>query len=222
MKILERDSLPRGGFAGIEETRLVVDKKLGGNGNTWDGLGQFVYLADARYLPFGESKMHSHREVDVITVMLEGDLQHEGSMKHGRSLKANEVQVQRAGGEGFSHNEINPAEFRCRLLQVWALPETAGERADYKSYEIALGELTQIYGDDPSGKADTFSSSTRIYVGLLTKGQTVSLPENYMLYAVNGRALIDDNLVKDGTLVSGNGGFLVVDSDDVHLTLIEA
>ncbi|WP_157490793.1 pirin family protein [Enterovibrio coralii] len=222
MKILERDSLPRGGFAGIEETRLVVDKKLGGKDNTWDGLGQFVYLADARYLPFGESKMHSHREVDVITVMLEGDLQHEGSMKHGRSLKANEVQVQRAGGEGFSHNEINPAEFRCRLLQVWALPETEGERADYKSYEIGLGELTQIYGDDHEWKTDTFSSSTRIYVGRLTKGQSLSLPENYMLYAVNGRALVDDHLVKDGSLVQGNGGFLVVESDEIHLTIIEA
>ena len=134
MNILSRDTLPLGGFAGIEETRLIKDAQIGGNGSTWDGLGSFVYLADARYVPFGESGMHPHLEVDVITIMLEGRLTHEGSMEHGQSMVANQAQVQRAGGEGFGHNEINPDEDRTRLLQLWALPETSGSAADYKFY----------------------------------------------------------------------------------------
>ncbi|NRA21681.1 MAG: pirin family protein, partial [Oceanospirillaceae bacterium] len=108
MQILQRDSLPLGGFAGLTEKRLIKDKKVGGDSSNWDGLGSFVYLADANYLPYGETKMHSHSEIDVITVMITGRLTHEGSMKDGQSMVANQVQVQRAGGEGFSHNEVNP------------------------------------------------------------------------------------------------------------------
>ena len=93
MNILSRDTLHRGGFAGIEETRLVKDAKIGGKLDTWDGLGNFVYLADARYLPYGESGMHPHLEMDVITIMVEGRLTHEGSMEHGQSMVANQAQV---------------------------------------------------------------------------------------------------------------------------------
>ena len=55
MNMLSRDTLHRGGFAGIKETRLVQDARIGGKLDTWDGLGNFVYLADARYLPYGKS-----------------------------------------------------------------------------------------------------------------------------------------------------------------------
>ena len=141
MKVLSRDSLPRGGFAGLKETRLIRDNKINGDDSNWNGLGNFVFLADARYLPKGETHMHAHLEVDVITVMLEGRLTHEGSLKDGQSMVANQVQVQRAGGEGFEHNEVNPDNSGNRLLQLWALPETAGEPADYKFYQLENNEL---------------------------------------------------------------------------------
>ena len=51
-----------------------------------------MYLADARYLPHGETKMHSHKEIDIVTIMLEGRLLHEGSLKNGKSMSANQVQ----------------------------------------------------------------------------------------------------------------------------------
>lgn len=99
LQILHRDDLPLGGFAGLKEHRLVKDRRIGGDGNAWNGLGNFVYLADARFLPKGETKMHPHKEIDVISVMVEGRIAHEGSLEHGQSLEANQVQAQRAGGE---------------------------------------------------------------------------------------------------------------------------
>jgi redox-sensitive bicupin YhaK (pirin superfamily) len=131
MNIIKRDNLVEGGFAGLKEHRLIKDSKLFGsqenNDGSWSGLENFVYLADARFMPHGETRMHSHHEIDVITLMVDGNIKHEGSMQSGKDLSRNDVQVQRAGGEGFSHNEINPDGDWNRLIQLWALPEVAGQ-----------------------------------------------------------------------------------------------
>jgi redox-sensitive bicupin YhaK (pirin superfamily) len=219
MNILSRDTLHRGGFAGIKETRLVKDAKIGGGLDTWDGLGNFVYLADARYVPYGESGMHPHLEVDVITIMVEGRLTHEGSMEHGQSMVANQAQVPRAGGEGFSHNEINPDQSRTRLLQVWALPEAPGSAAGYKIYNTNDGKLHRIYG---GGKQQTksFDSHTVIDTGLVYKNYQVNRQEETLVYVVNGEAIINGQPVKDGDLIRARDIDLKVISDDAHLTLI--
>ncbi|MFT4908002.1 MAG: redox-sensitive bicupin YhaK (pirin superfamily) [Oleispira sp.] len=219
MNILSRDSLPLGGFAGIEETRLVKDAKIGGKADTWNGLGNFVYLADARYVPFGESGMHPHLEVDVITIMLEGRLTHEGSMEHGQSMVANQAQVQRAGGEGFDHNEINPDEGRTRLLQVWVLPETAGSNAAYKIYDTDDGQLHRIYGGHPE-QTKSFDSHTVIDTGLVYKNFEVNRSGETLLYVVNGEAMVNGQLLKDGDLIRTDVIDLKVISDDAHLTII--
>ena len=135
MQVLSRKSLPLGGFAGLTEHRLVTDRRIFGSRkapNTFDGIGNFVYLADAQFNPRGETHMHPHKEIDVISIMMSGRVSHEGSLEHGQSLNAGEVKVQRAGGEGFSHNEINPDSTKNRMLQLWVLPEVAGELAGYK------------------------------------------------------------------------------------------
>ena len=219
MKILSRDTLPRGGFAGIEETRLIQDIKIGGSENTWDGIGSFVYLADARYLPYGESGMHPHLETDVITIMLEGRLTHEGSMEHGQSMVANQAQVQRAGGEGFSHNEINPDKSRTRLLQLWALPEYSGSAANYKFYNTSDGQLHRIYGGSTE-QSNSFDSHTLIDTGLLDKGYEVSRKGETLVYVVNGEVQVNGQLLKDGDLARAENIDLKVISENVHLTLI--
>ena len=121
MKILSRDALKLVGFAGIVEHRLVTDSRIFGKHKepeTFEGLGNMVYLADAQYKPFGSSGMHPHSEIDVISIIIDGRVSHEGSMEHGKNLVAGDVQVQRAGGNGLSHNEINPDNGNNRLLQV--------------------------------------------------------------------------------------------------------
>jgi hypothetical protein len=76
MEILKRDSLKEDGFAGLKEHRLIKDPRLfglqGNNDGSWPGLGNFVYLADARFMPNGETHMHSHHELDVISLMVDG------------------------------------------------------------------------------------------------------------------------------------------------------
>ncbi len=149
LDMLRRDALPLGGFAGLKEYQLIVDPRVFGeqsDARTWAGIGNLVYLADARYVPKGETGLHGHKEIDVISVMVEGRVDHEGSLENGRGLAAFDVQVQRAGGEGFSHNEINPDDHENRMIQLWVLPEEVGQPAGYKVYRPQKGGQTRVYG----------------------------------------------------------------------------
>ena len=188
MQILRRDSLHRGGFAGLRETRLIVDNKIGGKNDTWNGLGSFIYLADARFLPQGETHMHPHR-------------------------------AQRAGGEGFVHNEINPDLDENRMLQIWALPETAGEPASYKFYDLKKDKMVRVYGGNKSQNV-TLDSHTIIEVGLLSKNNNVTQEGEFIAYITCGEGILNGVEVKDGDLVRDEDLDFTALSDDVHLSLI--
>lgn len=206
MEKIRRDALTEGGFAGLRETRLVIDPRAFTDPNSpgvWSGLGNFVYLADARFEPHGETRMHSHKEIDVISVMVEGRIAHQGSLEHGRQIEAPEIQVQRAGGQGFSHNEVNPDDTRNRLIQLWVLPETAGETAGYRLYRPALGTPMRIYGG-PAGQDETFAAATRIDVAVLEPGQRLDAPGDYLAYVVRGDGHANDVAVAEGDLLRGN------------------
>lgn len=214
MEILHRDSLRLGGFAGLTEHRLVADPRVFGpdenTSGSWPGKGNFVYLADARFMPHGDTRMHNHHEIDVISIMVEGRITHQGSLEHGQSLEVNDVQVQRAGGEGFSHNEINPDNKENRMIQVWVLPETPGEPAEYRHYKPKRGELVPIYGSHSysqsrsvqkeSGQQDTIAASTNINIALLSPTQTVVLMRPFVAYLARGAGFANEVNVKEGDL----------------------
>ena len=204
MNILHREDLQRGGFAGLRETRMVMDPRVFGNhveSGAWPGIGNFVYLADAVFAPHGQTNLHPHHEIDVISVMVEGRISHEGSMEHGQELAVNDVQAQRAGGEGFSHNEINPDDVENRMIQIWVMPETLGEPAGYKVYKPQVGQLNRIYGG-PKEQNDTLDSHTLIDVGLFTELQEFSHVGDSLMYLSRGAGLANGATVKEGDMVS--------------------
>ena len=202
VQIRHRDDLPQGGFAGLTEKQLVVDSRLWGSPDAWDGLGNFVYLADANFQPHGQTNMHPHKEVDVISVMMDGRIAHEGSLEHGQSIMANQAQVQRAGGEGFLHNEINPDNEPNRMLQLWVLPEIAGEPAGYKLYDLEAENVTRIYGGS-THQSDTFACQTVLDIARLNQQQSLSLAGEFLAYVARGAGLLNSERVKVGDLVRG-------------------
>ena len=205
MDILKFDDLPQGGFAGLIERRFVTDSRVFGHRKSpgaVDGIGNFVYLADANFLPLGETGLHPHREIDVISVMVEGRISHAGSMQHGQGLESGTVQIQRAGGEGFRHNEINPDETENQMIQIWVLPDEAGESAGYQVFQPAAGERAHIYGG-PKDQEDTFYSATSIDVANVAPGQAVSQPGESMVYLSKGSGEMDGTPVAARTLIRG-------------------
>jgi len=224
MEILKRNSLKEGGFAGLKEHRLVKDPKLFGsqenNDGSWPGLGNFVFLADARYMPHGETRMHSHQELDIVSVLVDGRIAHQGSLAHGTDLSRNDIQVQRAGGEGFSHNEVNPDASWNRMIQIWALPEVAGQAADYKVYKPLEGELTRIYGGEDNSDTD-FPAKTKIDVALLNDGQQIEVDEPFLAYITRGKGMANNEPVEDGDLIRGSS-IKFKARDDVQLIVVHA
>ncbi len=222
IEILSRDDLPLGGFAGLKEHQLIIDHKVGGGNNTWNGIGNFVYLADAKFLPYGETRLHPHREIDVISLMVEGNIAHEGSLEHGGSIKRDQVQVQRAGGEGFKHNEINPDGVENRMIQLWVLPETAGEPAAYKLYDLKQGQLSRIYGGSKE-QPDYMASHTVIEVGLFNKNEGFETAGEVLIYITRGVGNLSDGTnISDGDLVRGHNLSFKAITDDVQIIVIRS
>ena len=228
LSILHRDDLQLGGFAGLKEHRLIVDSRVGGQNDTWNGIGSHVYLADAKFEPYGETHMHSHHEIDVISVMVEGNINHEGSLEHGGSIKRNQAQVQRAGGEGFRHNEINPDGIKNRMIQLWVLPETSGEPAGYKLYDLKTNTLKRIYGGSKE-QTETMDGSTFLDVGRFDQGHgfnTSAVTNNsVMIYITRGSGSLTETSgsvteVNDGDLIQGNELEFIATTDDTQLIVI--
>lgn len=203
MQILKYDDLPQGGFAGLLERQFVTDQRVFGTHKhpvAFNGLENFVYLADANFQPKGATGMHGHKEVDVISVMVEGNISHAGSLEHGQSLTPGMSQIQRAGGEGFRHNEINPDSTQNHMIQLWVLPDNAGEPAGYQVFEPAIGKRVQIYGGDKSQK-DRFYSRTAIDVANLDAGQSLEHTGDAMLFLSKGEGIINGKTIQARTLV---------------------
>ncbi len=203
LQVLHRDSLKLGGFAGIKEHRLVIDPKVFGNTDSgaWSGIGNFVYLADAKFVPNGETHLHLHKEIDVISVIVDGRISHDGTLGEGSIVETNHVQVQRAGGEGFAHNEVNPDVKENRMIQIWITPEQSGEPAGYKLYSLKQGKTTHVYGGFDSD--EIFSSHTVLDVGLVDTNQSISVNGEFIAYVTTGSGTLNGTNVSDGDLIRG-------------------
>ena len=167
---------------------------------TSSGIGKLVYFADACFLPLGETRAHDHREIDVISVMVEGRIQHEGSLEQGQELEADSIQIQRAGGEGFTHNEINPDDAKNRMLQLWVLPETAEEPASYQVMQSQPDERLRVYGG-LGDQIETISSHTIIDVVQVNAGDSVKQPAQSLVYVTTGVGSCNSEIVREGDLI---------------------
>jgi redox-sensitive bicupin YhaK (pirin superfamily) len=224
MELLRFDDLPQGGFAGLREKRFVTDSRVFGahkNPAAVEGIGNFVYLADANFMPNGETGLHPHREIDVISVMVAGRISHAGSLEHGQNLVAGAVQIQRAGAEGFSHNEINPDDTENQMLQIWVMPDEAGEPAGYRVFQPAPGKRTHVYGGSKD-QQDTFYSKTCIDVANVRSGETVSQPGEAMAYLSKGSGLINGQPLEARTLVRASDIEFTADDESQLIIIFES
>jgi hypothetical protein len=81
--------------------------------------------------------MHPHKDMEIVTVMVEGELTHTDSMGHSEVLKAGEVQRMSAG-TGIVHSEMNHSNAPCRLLQIWIEPEETAIQPAYDQRSFAV------------------------------------------------------------------------------------
>ncbi|MCA9772438.1 MAG: pirin family protein [Myxococcales bacterium] len=98
-------------------------------------------LNDDRIAPSGGFATHGHRDMEIVTYVIQGTVAHRDNLGHVEQVRAGELQRMTAG-TGIRHSEFNPSDTEpLRLLQIWVLPEASGLRPGYEQREFgAPGE----------------------------------------------------------------------------------
>ena len=118
---------------------------------------------------------HPHRDMEILTWVLDGELQHRDSLGTGSVIRPGEVQIMSAG-TGIQHSEFNPSPLEpVRLLQIWILPEERGLPPRYDQQEVPLeqGVLRQIAAREPEAGAVRIFQDASVYAARLAGGQRV-------------------------------------------------
>jgi len=135
-------------------------------------------INDDRVQPGQGFGMHGHRDMEIVTYVLEGALEHKDSMGNGSIIRAGELQRMTAG-TGVRHSEFNPSDKEAvHLYQIWLLPERKGLKPSYQ--ELALDEAQKrgrfrlVASPDGADGSLTIHQDARLYLASLSPGEGVA------------------------------------------------
>lgn len=122
---------------------------------------------------------HPHRDMEIVTYVLEGALAHKDSLGNGAAILPGDVQRMSAG-TGIAHSEYNHSQTQTtHLLQIWIHPAHRGIPPGYEqrqfSDEEKRGRLRLVASPDGADGSVSFSADARIYAGLFDGGETAAL-----------------------------------------------
>lgn len=122
--------------------------------------------------------MHPHRDMEILTYIVDGELSHRDSMGRGATIARNDVQRMSAG-TGIMHSEVNQSEKPVHLLQIWLVPEAEGLKPSYEdrtfSPEEKHNRLRLIASRDGRESSTTINQHASVYASLLDSDKSVEL-----------------------------------------------
>lgn len=156
---------------------------------------------------------HGHQDMEIISYVLKGALEHRDSMGNGSVPHAGEFQRMSAGS-GITHSEFNPSQVEpAHFYQIWLLPERKGLTPSYEQKAFAeserRGQLRLVASPDSEAGSLTIHQDARIYLGTLDADQPVQhrLPAGRHAWLQVLRGSVDLNgqtlATSDGAAVSG-------------------
>lgn len=127
--------------------------------------------------PGGGFSPHSHRDMEILTYVLEGALEHKDSMGNGSIVRPGEVQRMSAG-TGVSHSEYNHSNTEpVHFMQIWIVPERTGLPPGYEqrafAREAMRGTWLLIAGRHGRNRAVTIHQDVRLFVTRLVAGDEI-------------------------------------------------
>jgi redox-sensitive bicupin YhaK (pirin superfamily) len=119
---------------------------------------------------------HPHRDMEIITYILKGRLEHKDSMGHGRVIQRGDVQYM-AAGTGVQHSEFNPSNSEpVHLLQIWIQPDTKGVKPRYAEKSMAqagTGKLHLITSKTGRDDSIAIHQDADLYLARLSAGDSI-------------------------------------------------
>jgi redox-sensitive bicupin YhaK (pirin superfamily) len=142
----------------------------------WMGFGPLRVINDDTIAAGGGFGLHPHRDMEIVTVMVDGELEHRDSLGHSERLRAAEVQRMSAG-TGVLHSEINPTARPIRLLQIWIEPSRVGLPPSYEQKPFACGRgWTLLLDPDRREGALAIERPVRLWHACPGSGHVLPLP----------------------------------------------
>ena len=135
-------------------------------------------INDDRVAPGGGFPTHPHRDMEIVSYVVEGALEHRDSLGTGSVIRPGDVQRMSAG-TGVTHSEFNPSDSEpMRLIQIWLLPEQRGLTPSYEQKQFSAaerrGRLRLVASPDGTDGSVRIHQDARIYASLLGQGETAS------------------------------------------------
>ncbi|MDO8318597.1 pirin family protein [Rhodoferax sp.] len=143
------------------------------------GWGNLRVINEDRVAPGKGFGTHSHRDMEIVSYVLQGALAHKDSMGNVKSIPPGDVQRMSAG-TGVQHSEFNFApDETTHFLQIWIEPNVLGVAPSYQQTTFPdaakQGRLCLVASNDGAQGSVTLNADARLYAGLFDAGQTATL-----------------------------------------------
>jgi redox-sensitive bicupin YhaK (pirin superfamily) len=172
----------------------------------WMGFRSLRVINEDWIAPNGGFPTHPHRDMEIITYVMAGKLEHKDSLGTGSAILPGDGQRMTAG-RGIRHSEANPsATETVHMLQIWILPDKAGHEPGYeqKSFPESekLGKFRLIASNDGAEGSVKINQDAKLFVTLLAPGEEVTQPldskRHGWLQVANGEVELNGQKLQQG------------------------
>ena len=183
------------------------------------GFGPLRVINEDRVAPGGGFPTHPHRDMEIISYVLDGALAHKDSTGTSSVIRPGDVQRMSAG-TGVRHSEYNASETEpVHFLQIWIIPERQGLKPSYEQKYFPAaekrGKLRLVGSQDGRDGSVTIHQDVDLYATLLEPGESVS----HRMTAGRGAwvQVIDGALTVNGEALRAGDGVSISGADELHL-----
>ncbi|MBL9174708.1 MAG: pirin family protein [Verrucomicrobiales bacterium] len=178
----------------------------------WMGYRSLRVINDDLVMPGMGFGTHPHRDMEIITYILKGSLEHKDSMGNGRIIRAGEVQYMSAGS-GVLHSEFNPSSDEAvHLLQIWIRPDRAGVTPRYAEKSmvgVAGGAFHLVTSKAGRDGSIAIHQDADLWLARLQPGQTathrLAAGRHAWLHVAEGQVTVQGQALSGGDAIAVSG-----------------
>lgn len=195
----------------------------------WMGFGPLRVINEDRIEGSKGFDPHHHSDMEILTYVLSGALEHRDSLGNGSVIEPNKIQYMSAGS-GITHSEFNPTPSPVHLLQIWIEPNIYGAPPTYQEQTlkpIPSNTLDLIVSGDGRHQSVPIRQDADLYRGLFTKDASVEFTtkphHTQWIQVIHGDLLVQNTLLSQGDAcgISKEKAFSLTARTDVHFLLFE-
>lgn len=195
------------------------------------GFGPLRVINDDRIAGGGGFPTHPHDNMEIVTYVLEGALEHKDSLGNGSVIAAGDVQRMSAG-TGIRHSEYNPSETQgVHLLQIWIQPDKKGYEPSYEqknfNREDKIGKLRLVASNEGRDGSVKINQKLDLYASIFTDGDEISHKirndQGVWLQIAKGGLILNDIELSegDGVAIWEEGEFTLKAKGESEFLLFE-